>query len=116
MAEAEITAINADCRGQRAAGREALERCRGPRIRAAYREARHPYMDLIDLALTQQLVIAQRFDRGEITDAEAEAAVADVRARVNSEISRRDADAAASYTPPRLPIVCSRIGATTICQ
>jgi hypothetical protein len=66
--------------------------------------------DLADVMATSRIVIAEKFDRGLITRAEASPEMAKVVADVNTEGQQRSAAIAAS-----MPLSCTTAGATTTC-
>jgi RecB family exonuclease len=74
----------------------------------------YPYSDLVRLAETKRVVIAEQVEAGKLTKAEADAAWADVRMTVNSEADRRDGRRSVNA-----PVTCTTTGvgafATTSC-
>lgn len=100
-------------------------RCASPGILELYAGHGWPYMDLLQYERAQLLAIMEREDRGEFTEAQADAAFAEVLMRVNSEIeNRRAADAmqrtamirAFQAMQPPQPVTCTTFGATTTCR
>lgn len=83
------------------------------------RRVRHvmPHRDLLDLQNAAQLNIASRLDRGQISQEEAQLALAQQNTQVIGEMDRRDlarravraAEAASD------PVTCTRTGNTTFC-
>ncbi len=69
------TAIN-ECRAKRLSGElktfVASAQCSNPRIMQAYGAANYRYMDLIATFTAKRLQIAQKIDRSEITEAQAQ--------------------------------------------
>ena len=112
--QAEADKIQAGCREQRLRGalpdRAASVRCATPHILSLYQRADYPYMDLLSFQRAQQLVIAERQDRGEITEAQAEAARMELNLRLYSEVEQRNQRRAANS-----PVICQPVGATIMC-
>jgi hypothetical protein len=73
----EAQAAAEECKNRRIAGalRTHVDsvNCSNPRIRTAWVAADYPFMDLIDQILAHRLVVAERIDRGEMTEAEGQA-------------------------------------------
>lgn len=114
-------AVQEECRNKRLAGelpdRAASVRCATPRVLELYRAAHYPYMDLIELARAQMLVIAERRDRDQISDAEEGAALAELNTRITGELDRRVTSSAtrAAAIHATMPVICNTFGNTTIC-
>jgi hypothetical protein len=69
-------------------------RCANDRILAAYRGANYPYMDLVGLMTAARLAGAEQIDRGQITEAEMELQLAELKTRVANEERRRNLEIA----------------------
>ena len=81
----------------------------------------YPYPDLLAVIDTSRIAIAERFERKEISEAQAQAAYAKVRSEVAGEYNRRqgqndalDMQRAALIMSSR-PVTCTSFGATTNC-
>jgi hypothetical protein len=66
--------------------------------------------DLANVVATERVAIAEKRDKGTLTQAGAEAELARVIASTNSERQQRSAAIAAS-----MPVSCTSVGATTTC-
>jgi hypothetical protein len=89
----QIDSIIAECDEKRLKkeikGFKASVECSSPRVKAAWRERRYPYMDLIDLQEAARLVGAENLDKGKITEAEYKLQLAELRSRIAAESQRR---------------------------
>jgi len=140
----EASRISQECRAKRLSGelpnRAASVHCANDRMRQAWLKASFPHMDLVDLALAFRAAIAKRIDAGELSEEEGQLKSAELNARINSEVQRRDAlrrqvetleystflqglalwqqsvQPAPQPFPPRTLITCSRIGNSIFCQ
>lgn len=65
--------------------------CANPRIVAAYRKAKYPYMDLVYLGVSAKLAGAAKVDAGRLTDEQLESEIGQLRERIASEEQRRRA-------------------------
>lgn len=105
----DIEVEKAACRSQNFSKKVPLARC----INAAEAKAASVYpADLLQLRLASRMVIAEKQDKGQLTDAEAELEYAKVGAQIGSQEATRnsnDAMAAAAYQMTR-PRTCVRIG------
>lgn len=68
--------------------------CGNKGIEDFYTESNYPYMDLINLFTAYRLVIAERYDNGEITESEVRVLFAEIDSRVMAEAERRNNNAA----------------------
>jgi hypothetical protein len=86
-------AAEEECRNERLAGvlktRVDSANCSNPRIRDAWMAAEYPYMDLIDQILAHSLVVAERIDRGMLTEAEGQADQAEFTSRMVATAQQR---------------------------
>ncbi len=85
--------IREECRQRRLAGelKSYVEsaRCSQERMRQIIAESGHPYMDLVDLDLAYNMALAQRVDKGELSETDAKLQAAELRTRISSEEQRR---------------------------
>jgi hypothetical protein len=84
--------------------RAGLERCLGDAEIAAARATNSPFVDLAIWATAQRVAVAERLDRKEITQAQFDAADAEIHMRAKSEAHRRmmeEERAINRGTPPR---------------
>jgi adenine-specific DNA methylase len=84
-----------DCENKRKSGElktyEESVQCSNPRYINAYQKVGFPYMDLINLMASKALEVAEREDKKEITEAQAQLELAQFNTQINSEENRRDA-------------------------
>lgn len=89
-----IDAIIAECNEKRIKkeikGFKASVECSSPRVIAAWRERKFPYMDLIDVYEAARLVGAEKVDKGKLTEAEYNLQLAELRSRFTAESQRRE--------------------------
>ena len=98
-------AIRAECASQPT--RLAQERCANPRILALYRADGSMPMDIGEAYMARREAIAEKMDRGEISEAEGDAEMAEARVRANAEGQRRQ---------PAPAVICTTAGGVTVCQ
>jgi hypothetical protein len=88
-----IDAINSECNEKRVRhevkGYRGAVECSTPRIVAAWREGRFPYMDLIELYEAARLVGADNVDNGKLSEPEYKLQLAELRSRTTAEAQRR---------------------------
>jgi hypothetical protein len=114
--------LRAGCESQFASGiiktHLAAERCADGPILDLYAKAGWSDMDVLDAYLAKREAIASQWDRKAITPEEARAQLAQAVVDQNSELQRRAADRATSRAALRanMPVICTRTGATLICQ
>src|SRR5437879_4045680 len=93
-----VAAAIEECRQQRVAGElksyTASVECSNPRVVATYQAAGYPHMDLIHLVAAYRLALAERADRGELTEAAMRAHFLELMTKVESEAQRRNQTAA----------------------
>jgi hypothetical protein len=102
----QATDIHARCAAEQSEGSSlAVERCANPSIRSLYSAAGLRDMDVFDQYLADREAIAERRDRGLVTEMAAKAEVAAARARAGSVIQQRNAQRAAAFDdePPYNP-------------
>jgi hypothetical protein len=110
-------------------GHSAVERCVTEQVRSLYAAAGWPYMDLLELAQAQRLDAAEKRDRGELSETQANLRAAEIAAQYYSEINRRSnanaqteaarsaaASARAATINAAMPTVCSTSGGIMICN
>ena len=76
--------------------------------------ARTPHMDLFENASARELVAAEQFDRGHLTEAEYHAARARIKSELMTDVTKRDAYRAMAR-PRRGPVTCFTTGGITTC-
>ena len=90
---AKTRAVVAACEAKRAAGEltgeAAVVECANPDVLAAYVDARVLYLDLMKLWLAAKLDGAKKLDKGDITRAQYDLALADWRLKIANEEERR---------------------------
>jgi hypothetical protein len=120
--------VKQDCDSRGFTSRVELTRCKSEKLIAVYERYGYPYMDLIEVIAANEIALAQKLDDGTVTDDEANLQRAEVYARINSEIQRRDAAWASvaaaqqaatsaffqSHRSPRL--MCMDLGGILHCQ
>jgi len=88
-----IDSVIAECNERRLSkeikGFKASVECSSPRVKAAWRERRYPYMDLVDVYEAARLVGAENLDKGKLTEAEYNLQLAELRSRFTAEAQRR---------------------------
>lgn len=120
--EQQAASLRAGCESQFASGviktHLAAERCANGPILDLYAKAGWPDMDVLDAYLAKREAIAAQWDRKAITPEEARAQLAQATVDQNSELQHRAADRATSRAALRanMPVICTRTGATLICQ
>lgn len=65
-------------------------KCSQDRVRQVYIDYGFSYMDLLDLMAAYQMALGERIDKGELSLAQAEVQMAEVRTRVTSEMEKRN--------------------------
>lgn len=87
--------------------------CGNKGITDFYAESDYPYMDLINLYTAHRLAIAERYDKGEITESEVRVLFAEIDSRIMAEAERRNNNAAqaAAASAQRMGIMLQGIGA-----
>jgi hypothetical protein len=89
-----IDSIIAECNEKRLKkeikGFKASVECSSPSVKAAWRERRFPYMDLVDVYEAARLVGAENVDKGKLTEAEYTLQLAELRSRLATEEQRRN--------------------------
>ena len=80
----------AECKQKTSSFVESVQ-CSNPAILNAHRDAGDPYMDLMQLFAAHRIALAERLDKGEITEAEAGVAIQELIVRLNQERRQRDA-------------------------
>jgi hypothetical protein len=90
-----VERASAECRQKRLNGElksyvESVQ-CSNPLILQAYQEAGDPNMDLIQLLCAYREAVAERNDKGELTEAEGHVAIQELTLRVNQEARQRAA-------------------------
>jgi cell division septation protein DedD len=104
---AEAQAAVQECKDKHAKGDiknyvgEAL--CANPKIVAAYRKAKYPYMDLVFLGVSAKLAGAVKVDAGQLSEEQYESEIVQLRERISTEERRRRAAGimqSATNTPP----------------
>ncbi|MBV9200202.1 MAG: hypothetical protein JOY83_10810 [Alphaproteobacteria bacterium] len=98
QAKAEAKAAMLECKNKRLTGELATHvasvQCSNPRIIDAYERAGYPYMDLIRLMTAKRLEVAEKQDRGQLTEGQAELEVAEAASRITGEQRSRNLEAA----------------------
>jgi len=84
MAECKQKRLNGELKGYAESAQ-----CSNPLILEAHREAGDPNMDLTQLLCAYRLALAERNDKGEMTEAEAQVAMAELGVRVSQEVRQR---------------------------
>jgi hypothetical protein len=120
--------VKQDCDSRGFTSRVELTRCKSEKLIAVYERYGYPYMDLIEVIAANEIALAQKLDDGTVTDDEANLQRAEVYARINSEIQRRDAawasvaaaqqasHAAFMQANRQRGFTCSGIGNTLYCD
>lgn len=121
---ARAEAIQMDCYKKHSTYAAGVD-CGTQKIVQLYSAANWPHMDLLHYQRSQLLAIAERFDRGEITQIQADAAFDEVNFRVGTETRRREeaenARRAAFFNAMNAapsqpqPMTCYPVGAVTRC-
>lgn len=98
--------IEQACRLQKAQGRritmvEATQ-CENDRIRQVMQESGYQYMDLTDVKLAYRLLLAERMDAGQLTEAEANMLLAELTARISREEQARNLAASLAHSQQQL--------------
>ena len=70
-------------------GFKGVVECSSPRVIAAWRERKYPYMDLINVYEAARLVGAENADYGKLTEAQYKLQLAELQSRLTSEAQRR---------------------------
>jgi len=113
----DVEASKAACRSQTFKTKVEFARCiNGAEQKLAAIYNKH---DLLQLRLASRLAIAEKQDKGQISDAQAELEFAQINASIGSQESSRDtsaqmAAAATAMATPRMT-TCSRIGNSVTC-
>jgi hypothetical protein len=83
-----------------------------------WREAKAPHIELVEYAAARDIVLAERFDKGRMSEAEYDAERAKIKADLFSEMERRGTNAALvdAARAASAPISCTTLGATTTCR
>jgi hypothetical protein len=94
-AERQVAAYKAEChqkflQGQIKTKTEQFLCWREP-VRQVYVNAGYPYMDLVDRQMAQIYALTEKWDRNEVTPAEARAQIADFNVQMTTEHHRREA-------------------------
>jgi len=88
------TAIT-ECRAKRLNGELktylASAQCANPRIIRAYSAANYRYMDLISLFTAKRAAVAEKMDRNELTEVQAQAEITKIFSEIVEAEHRRDA-------------------------
>jgi hypothetical protein len=88
-----INSIMAECNEKRlkkeVKGFVGSVRCSSPKVIAAWRQRKYPYMDLVDVYEAARLVGAENVDKGRISEAEYNLQLAELRSRFTAEGQRR---------------------------
>lgn len=89
----EANRINLDCRAQKLQGKlatwvEAVN-CGNDRIRQVMQASGYPHMDLVNLLLAHRILLAERMDAGQLTEAEATVQLAELGTRITAEEQAR---------------------------
>lgn len=88
-----VNSIMAECKEKRlrkeVKGFVGSVKCSNPRVVAAWRQRKYPYMDLVDVYEAARLVGAENVDKGRITEAEYNLQLAELRSRLTAEQQRR---------------------------
>jgi hypothetical protein len=89
-----IDSILAECNEKRlkkeVKGYKGSVECSSPRVIAAWRERRYPYMDLIDVYEAARLVGAEKVDAGKLSEGEYKLQLAELQSRLTAEDQRRN--------------------------
>lgn len=110
--------INLECRTQKLQGQfatwsEAVQ-CGNDRMRQVIQASGYRHMDLINLFLAYRVLLAERMDAGQLTDAEATVLLTELWTRITTEEQARDHAADHAYSQRLIGIGAAMQGLGTL--
>jgi hypothetical protein len=97
IAKQEATAAVSECDNKRLSGElkthVAVVQCSNPRIIEAFRRIGFPYMDTVTLATAKRLELAERLDKNQITEGQAQLEMAELKTRIATIERERNREA-----------------------
>lgn len=116
----EANTINLDCRAQKLQGKlatwvEAVN-CGNDRMRQVMQASGYPHMDLVNLLLAYRILLAERMDAGQLTDAEATVLLAELGTRITAEEQARTLSASQSHSQRLIGLGAAMQGLGTLNQ